>query len=389
MASILGNFTWAVPTIPFAQAHYRSMQRFYIKNARKNCGDLNAVCFLSDDAKADLEWWVNNLASLNGKCFSQKIPDLEIFSDASLTGWGAVCNGVTTRGPWTKADTVRHINELELLGALYALQSYTVNANGLSVRLFLDNTTAIAYINKCGGTRSSSLSSIAGDIIRYCEERKLGVEAFHLAGAKNVVADTESRAAVDAGDWKLDPDLASKIFNVWHCDIDLFSSAWNAQLPAFVSWRPQPGAYAVNAFSLNWGSWRAYLFPPFALILRCLAKIRRDRANVVFICPAWPTQPWFPDLLEMVIDFPRVIPWSPNLLTAPLGELHPLVRSGSISLTAWKLSGIPSESKAFRNKWSTSCWPATGQTPTQHTGQPGAHGLIGVFDSVRIHGVPL
>jgi hypothetical protein len=30
LSSILGNFTWAIPSIPFAQSHYRSMQRFYI-----------------------------------------------------------------------------------------------------------------------------------------------------------------------------------------------------------------------------------------------------------------------------------------------------------------------------------------------------------------------
>ena len=35
IASILGNFNWAIPTIPFAQSHYRSMQRFYINETRK------------------------------------------------------------------------------------------------------------------------------------------------------------------------------------------------------------------------------------------------------------------------------------------------------------------------------------------------------------------
>jgi hypothetical protein len=36
-------------------------------------------------------------------------------------------------------------------------------------------------------------------------------------------------------------------------DVDLFGSFWNAQLPRYVSWRPQPEAMAVNAFSVNWG----------------------------------------------------------------------------------------------------------------------------------------
>ena len=36
----MGNFTWAIPTMPFAQAHYRSMQRFYIDQAQKVDFDL-------------------------------------------------------------------------------------------------------------------------------------------------------------------------------------------------------------------------------------------------------------------------------------------------------------------------------------------------------------
>ena len=31
--SIMGNFTWAIPAIPFAHAHFRRMQRFYICQA--------------------------------------------------------------------------------------------------------------------------------------------------------------------------------------------------------------------------------------------------------------------------------------------------------------------------------------------------------------------
>ena len=112
-------------------------------------------------ARVDLEWWLANLASVNGKQFFPKVPDVEICSDASLSGWGSVCNGVMARGPWTWSDSTRHINELDLLGALFALESFLGDARELSVRLYLDNTTAVCYINKNGGTRSLALSSAA------------------------------------------------------------------------------------------------------------------------------------------------------------------------------------------------------------------------------------
>ncbi len=58
-------------------------------------------------------------------------------------------------------------------------------------------------------------------------------------------------------------------------DVDLFGSFWNAQLPRYVSWRSQPEAMAVNAFSVNWGGdFIGYMLPPFSMIPKCLEKIR-------------------------------------------------------------------------------------------------------------------
>ena len=57
-------------------------------------------------------------------------------------GWGGVQNGVTTRGPWTEDDRHRHINELELLAALFSLKAVTGNLRKVSaVRLMMDNFT--------------------------------------------------------------------------------------------------------------------------------------------------------------------------------------------------------------------------------------------------------
>jgi hypothetical protein len=170
VASILGNFTWAIPTIPFAQSHYRSMQNFYITESKRVGGDLNVKCTLSSGSVLDLkrvEW----------QRFFPKIPDIEIFSDASMSGWGAVCDGVVIRGPWTTAQTSLHINQLELTGALYALQSFAGEAQGLSIRIYLDNSTAVCYINRGGETRSSELTTTAKKLTEFCEMRNILIEA--------------------------------------------------------------------------------------------------------------------------------------------------------------------------------------------------------------------
>lgn len=187
---------------------------------------------------------------------------MEIFSDASLSGWGAVCSGVTTRGPWTLNDKEKHINELELLGALYAIQAFGADSSNVAIRIYLDNSTAVSYVNKCGGTRSRVLTATAKTLAAWCEILNISIEAVYLAGELNVVVDQESRAEADASDWQLDPSVFSEMREIWEMDTDLFAAPWNAQLPSFVSWKPQPVAMAINAFSISWDRVRGSLPPP-------------------------------------------------------------------------------------------------------------------------------
>ena len=95
--------------------------------------------------------------------------------------------------------------------------------------------------------------------------------------------------------------------------MDVFAFTWNAQLPAFVSWLPQPEAIATTAFSFNRERVSGFLFPPFALISKCLEKIRLEKATAVFVCPVWPGQPWFPLLLELACKIPRLLPVTSSL----------------------------------------------------------------------------
>jgi hypothetical protein len=113
-----------------------------------------------------------------------------------------------------------------------------------------------------GGTRSIGLLILANLLNSFCEERSISLEAFFLPGKLNVEADEESRAAFDSRVWMLCRRSSQAIDNMWATDLDLFSASWNHQHDRFISWWPQPGAWAVNAFSKNWGEFKAYGFPP-------------------------------------------------------------------------------------------------------------------------------
>ena len=57
----------------------------------------------------------------------------------------------------------------------------------------MDNASAVAYINKMGGTHFQGLAKLAIDLWEWCFQKDMMVSAQHLPGYLNVRADQESR----------------------------------------------------------------------------------------------------------------------------------------------------------------------------------------------------
>jgi hypothetical protein len=49
---------------------------------------LNSAVILDVKSRQDLSWWIANVKECNGRPISATDPDLTIFSDVSLLGWG-------------------------------------------------------------------------------------------------------------------------------------------------------------------------------------------------------------------------------------------------------------------------------------------------------------
>ena len=116
---------------------------------------------LSENLDFDQTIIISNLDKFNGCFFGERPIDIYIECDASLAGWGASCGGQSANGQWSILEAHNHINYLELLAAVYALQAFVPNLRDIHVRLKLDNSTAVAYINKMGGIKSPSLNSLS------------------------------------------------------------------------------------------------------------------------------------------------------------------------------------------------------------------------------------
>ena len=131
-------------------------------------------------------------------------PDLIMESDASLKGWGATCRGQTIQGHWTLEEQKDQINALELRAIFLAIKGLLGQETDLHLLVKADNKTAVAHINKMGGTHSPKLVGIAKTLWEFCLERRILLTAEYLPGTLNVTADRLSREVPESSDWQLD-----------------------------------------------------------------------------------------------------------------------------------------------------------------------------------------
>ena len=79
-------------------------------------------------------------------------PDLHFWSDASAVGWGAHLACLVASGLWDTQQTALSINAGELLAVQLGLFQFRSALQGRTVAVFCDNTTAVTYLRKEGGT---------------------------------------------------------------------------------------------------------------------------------------------------------------------------------------------------------------------------------------------
>ncbi|XP_046602576.1 uncharacterized protein LOC124296587 [Neodiprion lecontei] len=184
-----------------------------------------------------------------------------------------------------------------------ALKCFASELYDCEILLRIDNTTAIAYVNRMGGVQYAALHGIAKEIWQWCECRKIWIFASYIASKENVEADRESRIKNIDTEWELSSWAYEKVISEFgKPKLDLFASRINAKCQAYCSWHRDPDALAIDAFMINWKSEYFYAFPPFALVLRFLRKVIADRACGIAIVPNWPSQPWFPIFMDLLVS---------------------------------------------------------------------------------------
>ena len=213
VARVIGKIIATFPAAQYGPLHYRTMEVEKI-NALKQRGHFDRPMYLSDKAKSELQWWIENVAMVWNPIWREN-PTVELRTDASGQGWGATNLTSQTGGRWNAQELERaksnEINYLETLAAGFGLKAFCSQIRNTHVLMRLDNSTAVAYLNNMGGVKSASCNEMALQIWDWCSRRDIWITAAHLPGSKNVEADLMSRQFKDNTEWMLDRGLFQEV----------------------------------------------------------------------------------------------------------------------------------------------------------------------------------
>ncbi|XP_066590166.1 uncharacterized protein [Prorops nasuta] len=245
----IGILVAACPAVRLGMLYIKSLEREKFIALTKSKGNYDEKMTISDNLLPDLNWWGKNILT----CINPIRVDnfsMEIFSDASLTGWGAVCGKEKAHGFWSFQERKEHINMLELIAVFHGLKCFAKDKLGHDILLRVDNTTAISYINKMGSIQYLELSTLAKKIWQWCEARQIWIFASYIKSKDNKEADEQSRLTQPETEWELGSWTFKEIENNFgNFDIDLFASNTNSKCKKFISWRRDPEARAIDAFT--------------------------------------------------------------------------------------------------------------------------------------------
>ena len=385
LSQIIGKLTSTMQAVLPAPLHYRHLQMLQVKGLLEG-KEYNSVVPLNMECRNDLQWWIDQLSIWNGRSLISPAPDLIITTDASLKGWGAVSRS-SYQGTLDPGGILTAYKCPRTQGSSFCLESFLQESKETSCPSPNGQQNSSCIPTKNGGDTVSGTSRDSPGAMGICSEEGNFPDGRILARGVESRSDWQSRHFRDSSNWKLNPKVFHSIDQLWGpLTIDLFADRMNTQLRNYVSWLPDPFAQATDAFQIPWSNLKGYCFPPFSLICRCLAKIRKDQGTMVLIAPTCHAQAWYPVLLETSCRHSILLPPLRDLLLSPNHQPHPLVLKGHLKLAAWMVTGKTCLQVEFQKTLQICSAPIRGGKGLQGlTTAPGNSGVAGVANGRLIH----
>lgn len=197
LLTLLGRMNHASQTgLLLAPLYYRSLQRDHIEAMHSSTNPSQSLKIaLSPTSLEELRWWVSPITqNFNGQPLQTPPIEMTVSTDTSLLGWGATWPETTIGGPWLPLEAQAHINLLELKVTYLALSALFKSSTPVPqhVLLQMDNSTAVAYVNKRGDTITHLIDATT-DLLAVVLSAGSWITAKHIPGTSNEIVDTASR----------------------------------------------------------------------------------------------------------------------------------------------------------------------------------------------------
>jgi hypothetical protein len=366
LARLLGQIQFAKLAVPLARLHSASLLQLQRDALRKD-HDWRALICIPPHAREELLAWESRLETEVSRPFLLDHSPTVLHGrwDAAKTGWGgyATWEGrrLTARGAFSPMEANQSSNVRESLAQTYGWtailsQIPEEKREGLLIRAGSDNSSWVSYATREGG-RFLHLNRLILDFFELLQSNKVRLQAYHVPGVENLLADRLSRMPVDRHpplsvnrDW-----IRTHLFpQIGHPDLDLFATRQTSLAPRFVSRVADSQAWATNAFSLDWMALprRVWMFPPPSLIPRILRRLPWSPTDFWMLVPLWEAHAWFPLLWEAAVGWPILLPDLPGLFSE--GVRWPMIAlptSGSLlRRTAFRRELSPQSLQAWADQ---------------------------------------
>jgi hypothetical protein len=246
LQSLIGSMVSTAGLIPYAALERRPLQYLLQEVWDRDLMSLDHKLKVTQSMREAVAWWSipENLEA--SVLIQDPRQSVILITDASQVGWGAHLGEKMISGRWSPEESLAFINILEMWAVERALIHFLPLIKHKRVQVLSDNMTVVSYIVKQGGTVSHNMYLAVRKTLLWCKAQGITLEARHIPGKRNVLADRLSRPGLAIStEWKLNTKVFRAVAQqIWLPLVDLFATRWNNQVAQFVS--PFPDQLAVG-----------------------------------------------------------------------------------------------------------------------------------------------
>lgn len=237
LQQLAGKLNWACQVIRGGRTYLRR-----ILNLIQPLRQANHKIRLDNNFYADIDWWINYIDLFNCRpVFAIPTVDAPVFMDACSSASGIFFNGdwQYTVFNWDWPDIADfHINYKEVLSLILAARRWGHLWTNCNVKIFTDNTTARAIINK-GTCRNPVVMCYLRELFWIAATHNFSVQAVYIRGSSNILADSISRLHEPGQLWFLEGLLYDYARSHDYLSASMFALPEHMSNYSFLSLLPQ------------------------------------------------------------------------------------------------------------------------------------------------------